>query len=76
MDNKEHREQELCEKIIKYLKGELNAQERNDFEKTIQADRELAKEVERNRMIYEALHNADILDAKEKVLDTMALIKD
>ncbi|MEX2568761.1 MAG: hypothetical protein WD431_22660, partial [Cyclobacteriaceae bacterium] len=32
--------------------------------------------VERNRMIYEALHNADILDAKEKVLDTMALIKD
>jgi tetratricopeptide (TPR) repeat protein len=74
MEDKDNKDLELLEKIDKYLHGKLKEKERKAFEAEIKADKELAKEVEMNRIVNEALRNSDILRSKEEIQKTMALV--
>ncbi|MEX2591744.1 MAG: tetratricopeptide repeat protein [Anditalea sp.] len=74
MDAEDNKALKLLEKIDKYLNGELDEKERQAFEAEINADKELAKEVEMNRIVNEALKNKDVLSFKEDILETMAAV--
>jgi tetratricopeptide (TPR) repeat protein len=66
---------EQLEKIDNYLSGDLGEKDRRAFEAAIKADPELAKDVEMNRIVNEALKDKKLLSLQEDIDESIKLIR-
>ncbi len=62
------RNQELFEKIELYLKGDLSAEEHEDFERTLKNNPDLQHELELHRFLETEIKDIDSIEFRQKLM--------
>lgn len=70
-----NRDQNTFEKIEGYLNQSLNADERENFERQLEADTELEQEFELHKSLHQELSDTDALEFRKKIIVIAAGLK-